>query len=797
MDEEDDDGWLSPSKRRQKRAYKSERRRKEQAEKKERDSKERDEREVEEQSSRFVQLRARHYKDIPANDSAIVYHLLSTVVTDVSSTAVVSPTSSLASTPSSSHLKPAFVRAVETIAALFSFYDVPGVPRLSSKGVGSVLSYGLLYASPAPLSGMMKQLLTKVEADATVPSSSILDLFAVVLSPASLSKLSLSTLSALLTSIFSWLTAAGYDLHLRAHAFPNLDLALASQRTGWPLDGQQQLIDWLHAQVEAAGGEESLLTFQPSQLVFPAGERSAEVELSRLPPTSVSLPALRLRFSFLRKFNALLSGLLPLIDLRLSESSASSLSSLVHASKAFLFSSCKTAFIQLILSSSSVDSKPPRITVNRPALSLRKQRGDYIDFVKHSNFGNGFRQLYDLPASSLRPPRPHGTEPFLGFEVEFQQEQVVGEGGPYRQYFSDVGRELVDQSPQSASPLFINGPNKQSQVGENRDKYVIAPAATSSLHVQMFEFVGLLFGLCIRTGVRLPIDLPSFVWKPLVGDELTADDLFAIDANTAEYLKLIETAEADTLQHEIHQSFTTALSDQSIVELIPNGANAFVTAATRMQYVQLAIAARLSEHTVQVEAIRRGIGRILPTQLLNILSWTELSVLIAGKAEIDVELLRRHTEYSGCSEASPHIRMFWELLQSFDQHHRRLLIRFAWAQDRLPANDEEFSRSHVRLLIKPPPYPTRQHDSLLPRSDTCFFNLEIPAYSSADLMREKLLYAITTCSTMNADQHVEDIHGGRGGRAGSGGGAASGASVGSSNSSSQRNRYQDGDSDDY
>ena len=800
FEDDDDDAWLSPSKRRQKtRASKSERsaerqRRREQAEKKERDSKE--EREMEEMSSRVVQLRARHYKEVPTNESAIVYHLLSKLTTDAPAVSnPVSPSSSFSSFPSSafasssSPLQPAFVSAVNAIVAPFAFSDVPGVPRLSSKGVESVLSYGSLYASPAPLLSLMKQLLTKVEADATVSSSSILDMLATVFSPSAISKLSLSTLSALLSSVYSWLTAAGFDLHLRPHAFPNLDLALASQRSGWPIDGQRQLIDRLHAQVEDAGGEETLLTFQPTQLVFSEGdEGSAEAELSRLPPSSLNLPALRLRFTLLRKFNSLFSQLLPLIDLRLSESSSCSLSSLVQQSKPFIFSSVKNAFIQLILSSSSVDSKPPRISVNRPALSLRKQRGDYIDFVKHSNFGNGFRQLFDLPASSLRPPRPHGTEPFLGFEVEFQQEQVVGEGGPYRQYFSDVGRELVDQSPQSASPLFIACPNKQSQVGDSRDKFVIAPAATSSLHLQMFEFVGLLFGLCIRTGVRLPIDLPSFVWKPLVGDELTAEDLFSIDMATSEYLKLIDTAEADTLQHEIHQSFTTALSDQSIVELLPNGANTFVTHANRMQYVQLVVAARLSEHTAQVAAILRGIARILPTQLLNMLSWAELSVLIAGKPEIDVELLRRHTEYSGCSESSPHIRMFWQLVQQFDQQHRRLLIRFAWAQDRLPANDEEFNRSHVRLLIKPPPYPARQHDSLLPRSDTCFFNLEVPAYSSAELMREKLLYAITTCSTMNADQHVEDIHGGRGGRTGGGGGGGG---------SNQRSRYQDGDSDDY
>ena len=798
--EEDDEGWVSPSKRRgskgrtssktERAAEKARRRELAEKEKKDREAKEREEEEREALANRFVQLKARHYTDVPASDSTIVYYMLSRVMKDVSSASTSVPsTFSAPSSPTSgsSPLHSAFVSAVNDIVTRFIQHNEPGVPRLSSKGVESVMSYGSLYAAPAPLLPLLKQLLTRVETDNGVPSSAMLDIFATVFAPSSVSKVSVSTLSSLLSSLFSWLNAAGFDLHLNPHSFPTIELAMSSQQSElWSAAGQEQLLSLLQDMVERTG-DDSLLSFQPSQLVFDAG--SINVELSRLPQPSQTLPALRLRFAFLRKFNSLLSQLLPLIDLRLpSFSSASSIAfassslpALIHRSKSFVFTSCKTTFLQLILAASAVDAKPPRIVLNRPALLLRKQRGEYIDFVKHSNFGNGFRQLIDTPAALLRPARPHGTEPFLGFEVEFQQEQVVGEGGPYRQYFSDVGRELVDQSPQSASPLFINCPNKQSQVGDNRDKYVINPAAGSSLHLQMYEFVGVLMGLCIRTGVRLPIDLPSFVWKPLVGDELSASDLYAIDANAGEYMKLIESYDGATLAGEIHQSFTTALSDQSIVELKPNGANELVTAANRQQYISLAIAARLSEHTQQLDAIRRGIARILPAQLLNVLSWRELAVLIAGKADIDVELLRRHTEYSGCSESSPHIRMFWQLLRSFDQHHRRLFIRFAWAQDRLPATDDEFNRAHVRFLIKPPTAPLHKHDQLLPRSDTCFFNAELPLYSSMEVMRDKVLYAITTCTDMNADQNVEDIHG-RGGRG--------------SVSSGGRGRYHD-ESEDY
>jgi other hect domain ubiquitin protein ligase E3 len=102
--------------------------------------------------------------------------------------------------------------------------------------------------------------------------------------------------------------------------------------------------------------------------------------------------------------------------------------------------------------------------------------------------------------------------------------------------------------------------------------------------------------------------------------------------------------------------------------------------------------------------------------------------------------------------------MFWNCLEAMDEHQRRLFIRFSWAQERLPLDDAEFHRTHTRLLIKPSPYANA--DAVLPRSDTCFFNLELPNYSSQDVMMQKLLYAITSDSSMNGDAGSSDSQAG-------------------------------------
>jgi hypothetical protein len=74
------------------------------------------------------------------------------------------------------------------------------------------------------------------------------------------------------------------------------------------------------------------------------------------------------------------------------------------------------------------------------------------------------------------------------------------------------------------------------------------------------------------------------------------------------------------------------------------------------------------------------------------------------------------------------------------------------------------------------PFPCDNADIRLPHAETCFFNIKLPAYSSVEVMRERLLYAITHTKTIDADLQEDNINindllarggrgrGGRGGR---------------------------------
>lgn len=190
------------------------------------------------------------------------------------------------------------------------------------------------------------------------------------------------------------------------------------------------------------------------------------------------------------------------------------------------------------------------------------------------------------------------------------------------------------------------------------------------------------------------------------------------------------------------------------MELLPGGSAIPVQFSDRMAYAALVEQARLNEHAPQIEALRRGIAKVLPVQLLSLLTWQELELLICGRPTIDLELLRRHTQYSGVQPDEPHIQAFWRVLESFNQEQRRRFVRFAWAQERLPADDAEFRRTHTRMLIKASTG-GGPADGRFPKADTCFFNVELPRFSTEAILREKLLYAMQT-TTMNADEAPND-----------------------------------------
>ena len=391
---------------------------------------------------------------------------------------------------------------------------------------------------------------------------------------------------------------------------------------------------------------------------------------------------------------------------------------------------------------------------------------------------SSYEQMSKLDITLFRPKRPQGAEPHLSFSVVFRGEYVVGEGGPYRQFFADLSSEIQPQSAVIRNPddpsqnktdnevsILCPSPNNIGDVTDYKEYFVITPSCITTKDLALYEYLGVLMGVCIRTNVHLTLDLASVCWKPLVGEDITVHDLFEIDKGFIERCNYILECPEDQFEDTIFDSFSVDLSDGSVFELCEGGKDIQVTYQNRNEFLIKAISARIAESQMQCQAIKTGISKIIPEGLLNLMTVEELREAVCGKIKCDLELLKRNTEYGGNNskelEQSELIKWFWEVLEEISEQDRLKFIVFCWGQERLPANDEEFKYSKTRFMIKPAVNQS-YGDGALPRANTCFFNFELPSYSSKEILKEKLLLAINTDNrSMNAEQQELLEHQGR------------------------------------
>jgi hypothetical protein len=204
-------------------------------------------------------------------------------------------------------------------------------------------------------------------------------------------------------------------------------------------------------------------------------------------------------------------------------------------------------------------------------------------------------------------------------------------------------------------------------------------------------------------------------------------------------------------------TFTVNLPDGTQAPLVSGGETIPVTLANWREYVELAERFRLRESLVMYKALRDGLSQVLPVELLPLFGSEEIEQLVSGTSNVDVGLLRQCTEYEDIAPDSPLVHNFWSVLESMTAEQRTLFLRFVWARSRMPASTQDlpmnFKLQSGQGAARDKP------DSYLPHAQTCFFSLSLPAYSSKEILRAKLLYAINNSPNMDADVRLHSAEG--------------------------------------
>lgn len=405
--------------------------------------------------------------------------------------------------------------------------------------------------------------------------------------------------------------------------------------------------------------------------------------------------------------------------------------------------------------------------------------------LKQSVFGQIHKELRSWSNLSLRRSyvsKGHGGQR-RAFKVKFMGEGVNDYGGPYRAVFETIIDELQSDNAISARkisdkcllPLCIPCPNRSAGVGANQDKYVLSPSSGSPLSQELMQFFGKMIGLAIRHGLTLGFTQSILLWRSMVKLPVSRSHLEAVDSLLAKQLRDVEELglelEADSAAykpdyqpeawHELF--FTTYLSDGTRQQLIPRGDEIPVTLGNWRDYIAAVERVRLLEGEDMLKVLRDGMSVVVPTELFPLFTAVELEQLVGGRSTIDIALLQQCTEYeNGLTQDCELVRNFWEVLDEMTPDETTMFLRFVWARSRMPASLSELSMNFKLQLSsqgRDTSNPNSSPDDFLPSAQTCFFSLSIPNYSSKQVLKDKLMYAIENSPTMDADVRLHSAEG--------------------------------------
>jgi HECT-domain (ubiquitin-transferase)/Concanavalin A-like lectin/glucanases superfamily len=541
----------------------------------------------------------------------------------------------------------------------------------------------------------------------------------------------------------------------------------------WSVQHDAELVSLAHAMLDKsttlAAGARDPMAVPLHELTFDE-ERGGHVLLR-----GADEDLLRLRFAMLRNFNLHLEHVFGLIDFSQSHI-AWSLASALFAVKGFVFTRTKMAMWNVILQNTrSRGHGAVNVRINR--IQSMKSRGRGDPECRRSVFGQLFQQLHFVAPETLR--RHDQT-----WRVDLVAEGAQDAGGVFRDSISNLCEELQSDT----LPLLVPVPNRQAMESDKRAQeqsggggdssgfenwhmWVPNPRSTTAFQLRMYAFLGKLMGIAIRGRHLLNLDLPPLAWKLLVGERPTEHDVFAVDTafgNTVRRLRGQKPLtrggndDAPALSEENFEyligddmTFEVRTSNPGVsAELVVGGAKRIVTWQNRHDYCRLAVDYRIDECAVQIDAIRKGMAAILPLQLLPLFTWRELELQVCGKRELDLELLKRNTQYThGVTGKEPHVALMWQMLANFEPHQAEQFLRFVWGRARLPIDDASFTQKFQVMRFSGAR--GKPEHLMLPRSHTCFNQLELPAYRTLEEMTRMITIAMCNCVSIDDDSTID------------------------------------------
>ncbi|XP_073327615.1 probable E3 ubiquitin-protein ligase HERC4 [Pagrus major] len=265
------------------------------------------------------------------------------------------------------------------------------------------------------------------------------------------------------------------------------------------------------------------------------------------------------------------------------------------------------------------------------------------------------------------------------------------------------------------------------------------PSKANQEDQRYFQF-GVLCGLALYNGCIIHLPFPLALFKKLLGVKPSLQDLLEFSPLVGASLQyILEDYQDDDLENL--DMYFVITWDGIEVDLDPKNPEKPVTSQNKKEFVDAYVNHVFNTSVEGVfQEFKRGFFQVCDRDLVKLFRPKELQEVLVGKDLLDWAKLKQNTSYEGEYHAGhPTIQMFWEVFDELNEDQKKAFLWFVTGFERVPI----LGIANVKMTVRIVEVQDLSYDQFYPQTHTCFSTLELPLYSTKEIMQTKLIEALS------------------------------------------------------
>nr|XP_054410127.1 probable E3 ubiquitin-protein ligase HERC3 isoform X4 [Pongo abelii] len=317
------------------------------------------------------------------------------------------------------------------------------------------------------------------------------------------------------------------------------------------------------------------------------------------------------------------------------------------------------------------------------------------------------------------------TDAELQMQVIFDGEEAVDAGGVTKEFFLLLLKELLN-------PIY-------GMFTYYQDSNLLWFSDTCFVEHNWFHLIGITCGLAIYNSTVVDLHFPLALYKKLLNVKPGLEDLKELSPTEGRSLQELLDYPGEDVEETFCLNFTICRESYGVIEqkkLIPGGDNVTVCRDNRQEFVDAYVnyVFQISVHEWYT-AFSSGFLKVCGGKVLELFQPSELRAMMVGNSNYNWEELEETAIYKGDYSAThPTVKLFWETFHEFPLEKKKKFLLFLTGSDRIPI----YGMASLQIVIQS----TASGEEYLPVAHTCYNLLDLPKYSSKEILSARLTQAL-------------------------------------------------------